>query len=215
MKDGKFQQVGSTGALRKLAGTSTVLIDLNGKLVVPGLVDGHTHPMETTMMKDSWVDARYPGTPSVKQALANIATWLQHTPKGKWVFVACVSASQNKFAEKRLPSKAELDAVAPNNPVVVANGAHMAVANSMALRELGVTSTSTALKGGGRALLGKDGQPDGTLTDAMGALPTTPTVADLQRYTPAVFRTSGHPMASPRCWRSPRRPHCRYCKRWH
>lgn len=182
VKDGKFQQVGSTEAMRKLAGASTQLVDLNGKLVVPGLVDGHTHPMETIMMKDTWVDARYPGTPSVKQALANIAAWMKDTPKGKWVFVACVSASQNKFAEKRLPSKAELDAVAPDNPVVVANGTHMAVANSMALRLLGVSSTSTALKGGGRALLGKDGQPDGTLTDAMGAVPTTPTVADLQRY---------------------------------
>lgn len=182
VKDGKFQHVGSTDALRKLAGPSTQLVDLGGKLVVPGLIDGHTHPMETIMMKESWVDARYPGTPSVKQALANIAAWMKTTPSGKWVFVACVSASQNKFAEKRLPTKAELDAVAPNNPVVLANGTHMAVANSMALRLLGVTSTNTALKGGGRALLGKDGQPDGTLTDAMGAVPTTPTVADLQGY---------------------------------
>ncbi len=182
VKDGKFLQVGSTDAMRKLAGAATQLVDLNGKLVVPGLVDGHTHPMETIMMKDTWVDARFPGTPSVKQALANIAAWMKNTPKGKWVFVACVSASQNKFVEKRLPSKAELDAVAPDNPVVVANGAHMAVANSMALRLLGVSSTNTALKGGGRALLGKDGQPDGTLTDAMGAVPTTPTVAELQSY---------------------------------
>jgi len=182
VKDGKFLKVGNTDDVRKLAGSRTILVDLDGRLVVPGLIDGHTHPMETAMMKDSWVDARYPGTASVSQALANITAWVQHTPKGKWIFVACVSASENKFTEKRLPTKAELDAVAPNNPVALANGTHMAIVNSMALRVLGITSKNVALKGGGRALLGKDGQPSGTLTDAMDAVPTTPTIDDLKRY---------------------------------
>ena len=139
------------------------------------------------MMKDGWVDARYPGTPSVKQALANITAWMRHTPKGNWVLVACVSASQNKFAEKRLPTKAELDVVAPDNPVVLANGTHMAVANSMALQMLGITKGHTALKGGGRALVDKDGAPNGVLTDAMGAVPTTPSRDDLVRtYTSGI-----------------------------
>jgi predicted amidohydrolase YtcJ len=182
VKDGKFLKVGNTDEVRKLAGDSTKLVDLDGRLVVPGLIDAHTHPMETAMMKDSWVDARYPGTASVSQALANITAWVKHTPKGNWVFVACVSASENKFKEKRLPTRAELDAVAPNNPVALANGTHMAIVNSMALRVLGITSKNVALKGGGRALLGKDGQPSGTLTDAMDAVPTTPTIDDLKRY---------------------------------
>ena len=150
--------------------------------MVPGLIDAHCHPMETVMMKDGWVDARYPACPSVKQALANIAAWIKHTPKGKWVFVACVSASENKFTEKRLPTKIELDVVGPNNPVVVADGAHLAVANSMALKMLGVTKGVSTLKGGGRAILDKDGEPNGTLTDAMGSVPTTPTLDDLERY---------------------------------
>ena len=53
--------------------------------------------------------------------------------------------------------------------MVLANGTHMAVANTMALRMLGVTRDATALKGGGRALAGPDGEPNGTLTDAMDA----------------------------------------------
>ena len=52
--------------------------------------------------------------------------------------MACVSASENKFAEKRLPTKAELDAVAPDNPVVLANGTHLGVANSLAIKRLGI-----------------------------------------------------------------------------
>jgi predicted amidohydrolase YtcJ len=182
VKDGTILRVGSSQEMKKLAGKGTPLIDLKGKCVVPGLIDAHCHPMETIMMKDGWVDARYPECPSVKHALANIAAWVQHTPKGAWVFVACVSASENKFVEKRLPTKAELDKVAPENPVILADGAHLAVANSIALKLLGVTKGVSTLKGGGRAILDKDGEPNGTLTDGMGAVPTTPTLGELERY---------------------------------
>ena len=182
VKDGKVLKVGSVLEMRALAGKPTRMVDLGGRTVVPGLIDAHTHPMETVMMKDGWVDARYPQTGSVKQALDNIATWVKKTPKGTWVFVACVSASENKFAEKRLPTKAELDKVAPDNPVVVADGAHMAVVNSQALKMLGVTKGVRTLKGGGGAILDQNGEPTGTLTDAMGAIPTTPTLVDLERY---------------------------------
>ncbi|HTY22541.1 MAG TPA: amidohydrolase family protein, partial [Desulfomonilaceae bacterium] len=182
VKGGTILKVGGSDEVKKLAGPSTRLIDLGGKTVVPGLIDAHCHPMETIMMKDGWVDARYPGCPSVKQALANIAAWIKNTPKGKWVFVACVSASENKFAEKRLPTKAELDSVAPDNPVILADGTHLAVVNSMALKMLGITKGVSTLKGGGRAILDKDGEPNGTLTDAMGAVPTTPSLEDLERY---------------------------------
>jgi predicted amidohydrolase YtcJ len=182
VKDGKILKVGSSEEMKGLAGKGARLVDLKGACVVPGLIDAHCHPMETIMMKDGWVDARYPGCPSVKQALENIAAWIQHTPKGKWVFVACVSASENKFKEKRLPTKAELDKVGPDNPVILADGAHLAVANSMALKTLGITRGVSQLKGGGRAILDKDGEPNGTLTDAMGAIPTTPSLQDLERY---------------------------------
>jgi predicted amidohydrolase YtcJ len=182
VKDEKFMRVGKADVIRGLAGASTELIDLGGRLTVPGLIDAHTHPMETIMMKEGWVDARYPATPSVKQALANLAAWVAHTPKGSWIFVACVSASENKFEERRLPTKAELDGAAPENPVILANGTHMAIANSMGLRALGVTPGNAALKGGGRALLDKNGDPTGTLTDAMGAAPTTPSVDELKKY---------------------------------
>ena len=178
VKDGLFQAIGQSSDILRLAGSGTRIVDLGGRFVVPGLIDAHTHPAETLIMKQSWVDARYPGTPSVKQALANIAARVRTTPKGEWIFVACVSASQNKFAEKRLPTKAELDAVAPDNPVFVANGTHMGVANSAALEAIGVTRGKLALKGGGQALAGPDGEPDGTMTDPFGALPNVVTAKD-------------------------------------
>lgn len=59
---------------------------------------------------------------------------------------------------------------------------NLCVVNSMALKMLGITTGVSTLKGGGRAILDKDGEPNGALTDAMGAVPTTPTLDDLKRY---------------------------------
>ncbi len=182
VQDGKILKVGSADEIKKLAEPSTRLVDLGGKTVVPGLIDAHCHPMEAMMMKETWVDCRYPGTPSVKQALINIAAWAQKTPKGKWLFAACVSASENKFAEKRLPTKAELDAAAPDNPILLANGTHMGIANSAALKKLGIKKGKRKLPHGGSVILDKNGEPTGVLTDAQADVPTTPTVAELERY---------------------------------
>jgi len=182
VQDGKVLKVGSADEIKQLAGPSTRLVDLGGKTVVPGLIDAHCHPMEAMMMKETWVDCRYPQTPSVKQALINIADWAKKTPKGKWIFAACVSASENKFAEKRLPTKAELDAAAPDNPVMLSNGTHMGVANSAALQLLGIKKGMSKLPHGGSVILDKNGEPTGVLTDAQADVPTTPTVAELERY---------------------------------
>jgi predicted amidohydrolase YtcJ len=182
VRDGDVLKAGSTDEIKKLAGPSTRLVDLGGKTVVPGLIDAHCHPMEAMMMKETWVDCRYPQTPSVKQALLNVADWAKKTPKGKWIFAACVSASENKFAEKRLPTKAELDAVAPDNPVMLSNGTHMGIANSAALQKLGIKKGMRRLPHGGSVILDKNGEPTGVLTDAQADVPTTPAVAELERY---------------------------------
>lgn len=174
VKDGRFAALGTSEAMRATAGPGTALVDLGGRTAVPGFIDAHTHPLETLVMKEGWVDGRYPGTSSVGQLLGKISEAARAAPKGAWVFVACASASQDKFAEKRLPTKAELDTAAPDNPVAIANGTHMFVANSLALRDLGVSADRLALTGGGHALLGPDGQPNGVLVDGGAALPSMP-----------------------------------------
>ena len=182
VRDGKFVVVGTSDAMKKLAGPLTRVIDLGGKTVVPGLIDAHCHPMEAMMMKETWVDCRYPETSSVKEALEHIAAWVKKTAKGEWVYAACVSASENKFKEKRLPTKVELDEVAPGNPVVVANGTHMAIVNAAALKKLGIVKGVTKLPHGGSVILDERGEPTGVLTDAQADVPTTPTVAQLEQY---------------------------------
>ena len=182
IKDEKFIAIGSDQKIKPLIGPKTKVIDLNQQLVVPGFVDAHTHPMETIWLKESWVDARYPETPSVKQALLNIAARVNSTPRNQWIYVAGVSASENKFLEKRLPTKAELDAVAPNNPVIMANGAHMAIANSAALAKMGIKKGVTKLRHGAGVLSDKDGEPNGVITDGMGDIPGSPSPQEIARY---------------------------------
>lgn len=182
VRAGRFLAVGSNEDVLRHAGPRTDRIDLAGRAVVPGLVDAHTHPMETIYLKEEWVDARFPGTNSVAQALDHIAARASRTPAGAWLFVACVSASENKFAEKRLPTRAELDRAAPAQAVVLANGTHMAVANSVALGKLGVTKGMTRLPNGGGIILDAGGEPTGVLTDAQGDIPAFPSPAEMERY---------------------------------
>jgi hypothetical protein len=105
VKDGRLIAVGSSAEIKAYAGSGTQVVDLQGKRVLPGLVDAHTHPLETLWMKNDWVDARYPETPSVAVTLQKIAARAKASQPGEWIYVACVSASENKFAEKRLPTR--------------------------------------------------------------------------------------------------------------
>ena len=179
---GRFSAVGTRAEVEKLAGKATTVIDLKGRRVVPGLIDAHCHPVETLWMKDDWVDARFPGTTSVATTLQKLGERAKKTKKGDWIFVACVSASENKFVEKRLPSKAELDQAAPDNPVILGNGTHMAIVNSAALTALKIAKGQTKLPKGGTVLLGDDGVPTGVITDGFADIPSSPQPSEVAGY---------------------------------
>jgi predicted amidohydrolase YtcJ len=174
VKDGRFVAVGSTKAIRSLAGPGTRVVELGGKTVVPGLIDAHSHPV-VTMFFMSAVDARAPGVPSVVQALKNVEARAKVTPPGQWIAVVGASASQTKFLEKRLPSRAELDLAAPANPVWFWNGTHAEVLNSAGLKALGVSRGHLTLPKGGRVSVDASGEPTGEMFEAEANVPFPPT----------------------------------------
>ena len=179
---GRLAAVGNRAEIDQLAGRSTTVVDLKGRRVVPGLVDAHCHPVETLWMKQDWVDGRFPGTDTVARVLEKLAERVKQTRKGDWIFVACVSASENKFSEKRLPTRAELDRAGPDNPVILANGTHMAIVNSAALTALHVNRGLRTLPRGGTVLLDDDGEPTGVITDGFADIPSTPQPSEVAGY---------------------------------
>lgn len=182
VKDGRFAATGTDAEIRGTASAGTPVVDLQGRRVVPGFIDAHCHPIETIWLKNDWVDARFPQTTSVAQVLREIRSQVAKTAAGQWVFVACVSASENKFQEKRLPTLAELDAAAPNNPVLVSNGAHMAVVNTAALDALGIAEGQTRLPRGGKVLLDSQGRHTGVITDGFADIPSSPDPSEVAGF---------------------------------
>jgi len=182
VRDGRILATGSTRKLRKLAGPKTEIVDLQGRTVLPGFVDGHAHTALAVRMIERYLDGRYATTPSVAVLLEKIAARASTAPAGDWLIVAGSSSSQTRFAEKRLPTRAELDRAAPNVPVMFLNGSHEAVVNSPGVRSLGFQRGVANMKGA-HIDLDADGEPTGVFQEGMMLFPDLRIPpADLERY---------------------------------
>lgn len=167
VKAGKILAVGSVKDITKLKGGSTEVINLNGKTVIPGLIDGHSHFMSLEWTQTANVAA--PPVGSVK-TIADIVTELKkykaekNIPDGDWIRGFGYDVDQ--LAEKRHPTKEDLDGAFPNNPVVITHvSGHMSVANSAALKASGIDSHTKDPAGG--IIVRKDGsdEPAGLLQE--------------------------------------------------
>jgi len=133
VKDGRILATGSDAKIRRLAGPRTTVVDLQGRTVLPGFIDGHAHPSIAVRMIERYVDGRIATTPSVAVLLRKIEKRAAETPAGEWIIVAGSSSSQTRFAERRIPTRAELDSVSSTSPVMFLNGTHECVVNSAGL----------------------------------------------------------------------------------
>src|SRR5215467_7029682 len=113
--DGKrIVGVGSDSEIRKLAGPHTEIVELGGRTVIPGLIDGHLHAIRggpTFNFETYWYDVD-----TLEAALSALSAAASRKGVGRWVAVAG-SWSPEQFAERRAPTVDELDRAAPNNPV--------------------------------------------------------------------------------------------------
>ena len=113
VKDGRVMQVGTKEAVFKLGGPSTTKIDLKGKMILPGLIDSHTHPTSAAMFE---FDHSVPEMRSIDDVLNYVAQRAKFLDDGEWIVVNQVFITRLK--ERRFPTKAELDQAAPKNPVL-------------------------------------------------------------------------------------------------
>ena len=157
VRGGKIVLVGSNEEVLKLKGAGTQVIDLAGRMVLPGLIDSHVH--STAAMTE--FDHPIPDMESVADVLKYVAARAAALGEGKWVEVRQVFITRLK--EQRYPTRAELDKAAPKNPVIFATGPDASV-NSLALKLSGI-DRDFKVTDGGAGYLEKDeqGEPNGIL----------------------------------------------------
>jgi predicted amidohydrolase YtcJ len=157
--DGRFVAVGNDAEVMALAGPSTRVIDLHGRRVLPGLIDNHLHIIRGGLNYN--MELRWDGVRSLADAMAMLKAQVAITPPPQWVRVVG-GFTEHQFAEKRLPTIDELNAVAPDTPVFLLHLYDRALLNAAALRAVGYTR-DTPEPPGGQIVRDGDGNPTGLL----------------------------------------------------
>ena len=157
--DGKVVATGDVNSIMKLAKDSTKVIDLYGRRVIPGLNDSHLHIIRGGLNYN--MELRWEGVPSVVEALKLLKEQADNTPAPQWVRVVG-GWTEFQFAEKRLPTLAEINKAAPDTPVFVLHLYASAMLNKAALDVLGFNK-DTPDPPGGKIERNEKGEPTGLL----------------------------------------------------
>jgi hypothetical protein len=159
IKDGRFTRVGVANEIVPLGGQSTRVIDLKGRGALPGLIDNHLHIIRGGLHFN--MELRWDGVRSLSEALRMLRRQVAITPPPQWVRVVG-GFTEHQFAEKRLPTIEELNAIAPETPVFILHLYDRALLNAAALRIVGYTK-NTSPPIGGEIVRDAAGNPTGLL----------------------------------------------------
>ena len=155
----RFVAVGDDAEVLRRRGGATRVIDVRGRRVIPGLIDSHIHVIRGGLNYN--LELRWDGVPSLADAMRMLAAQVARTPAPQWVRVVG-GFTEHQFAERRLPTLDELNAVAPDTPVFILHLYDRALLNAAALRAVGYTR-DTPDPPGGEIHRGARGEPTGLL----------------------------------------------------
>ncbi len=157
--DGKIVAIGHDADIIKTKTAQTKVIELGGRMVLPGLIDSHTHPTGASMTE---FDHPIPDFETIQDVLDYIAARARVVPEGEWITLGQVFIT--RLREQRYPTRAELDRVAPKHPVLYRTGPDASL-NSQALALSGIDKNFKVSDGGsGFAEMDpKTGEPTGIL----------------------------------------------------
>lgn len=135
VKDGRIIAVGNKEMVLRHRNDKTEMVNLNGRVMMPGLIDSHTHPTDASLFE---FDHSVPSMHSVADVLGYVKQRTEAVPEGEWICVDQVFIT--RLSERRFPSRTELDTAAPDHPVVFATfpSAPSASINSVALEKLNI-----------------------------------------------------------------------------
>ncbi|WP_018075305.1 amidohydrolase [Novosphingobium nitrogenifigens] len=182
VRDGRIVYVGDDAGALALAGAGTRKVDLKGRVVMPGLIDGHMHPLAGGLgLLSCTLDYRRLTIPEMQGIVKGCLDHGGSAAEGKWLVVI------NWFQQETQPigvetTKALLDALPTKRPIIIQSSfGHSTLANSRALELAGITG-KTPDPVGGQIHHDANGQPTGLLEDAaqhlLSRLVPPPTVAD-------------------------------------
>jgi predicted amidohydrolase YtcJ len=157
--EGRFTHVGTANEILPLAGHRTRVIDLKGRRMLPGLMDNHIHIIRGGLNYN--MELRWDGIRSLADAMGMLKQQVAITPAPQWVRVVG-GFTEHQFDEKRLPTIAELNTVAPETPVFILHLYDRALLNGAALRAVGYTKDTIA-PSGGEIVRDANGNPIGLL----------------------------------------------------
>ncbi|MGI4796775.1 MAG: amidohydrolase [Janthinobacterium lividum] len=157
--EGRFSAVGDLADIMASKGPGTRVIDLAGKRLIPGLIDNHLHVIRGGLNFN--MELRWDGVRSLADAMAMLKRQVAITPPPQWVRIVG-GFTEHQFAEKRLPTLDEINAISPDTPVFILHLYDRALLNAAALRVVGY-GKDTPNPPGGEIQRAPDGTPTGLL----------------------------------------------------
>jgi predicted amidohydrolase YtcJ len=140
IQGGRIVAMGGNDEVQKLKGPATRLIDVQGRTVIPGLIDNHAHYMRAAEYWHS--EVRLDGVTSRKQALDLMREKVRESKPGEWVVVLGGWSEEQFTDEARGFTRKELDEIAPNNPLALQLFYFRVYANSPALKAMGIEAST-------------------------------------------------------------------------
>ncbi len=161
IKGDKIVSVGAVKEVEANAGKATKVLDLKGKTVLPGFIDSHAHPMGTGKNR---LGVDLSTVKTVKEALDKIKEKVNKTKEGSLIF--CPEYNRQRVAEKRYPTRKELDAISTKHPIWIQHyDGHFSQVNSLALTKLGYKAGQEGV------IVDSKGELTGLLQDPASARP--------------------------------------------
>ena len=157
--NGKIIATGKNDEILGQRGPETKVIDGKGRTVIPGLNDSHIHPIRGGLNYN--MELRWDGVPSLADALRMLKEQAARTPAPQWVRVIG-GWTEFQFAERRMPTLDEINAVAPDTPVFVMHLYDRALLNAAALRAVGYDKNAPDFPAG-EVQRDRHGNPTGLL----------------------------------------------------
>ncbi len=158
VRDGKIVYVGKNRIAKRFIGDSTVVLDVEGKLVLPGLIDAHGH---LHSLGEQLANLDINGTKSWEEIIERVEERVKTIKPGEWIVGG--RWNQNEWPVREFPVHDELSRVSPNNPVyLIRVDGNSAFANKKAMELAGI-NRNTPDPDGGRFIRDSKGEPTGVL----------------------------------------------------